>query len=265
MTRQPASLFILGLAFLAAAPQLPAQTEQPAEPPKSEAQGAETPPAETPADKPRSEESRWIVPAHTLIPLSLRNAINSRTAYVGQAIYCETIFPITVQNRILIPAGSYVKGLITEVRQPKRVKGRAQVGIRFDSITLPSGLTQPMRATLASYAGSGEEGFSREESRVEGKGTKGEDAGKVARTAAQGTIIGGLGTRTAKGAGVGALAGGAAGLIWVLATKGAHIVLPPGTNFELELLAPLRLEPDDFGVAPRYQQGPSLKGAGPEY
>jgi hypothetical protein len=51
----------------------------------------------------------------------------------------------------------------------------------------------------------------------------------------------------------------------VLATKGAHIVLPPGTNFELELLAPLRLEPDDFGVAPRYQQGPSLKGAGPEY
>jgi glucokinase len=87
----------------------------------------------------------------------------------------------------------------------------------------------------------------------------------VARTAAQGTIIGGLGTRTAKGAGVGALAGGAAGLIWVLATKGAHIVLPPGTNFELELLAPLRLEPDDFGVAPRYQQGPSLKGAGPEY
>jgi type IV secretion system protein VirB10 len=259
MTHQSAFPILLAMTLFAA-PLLPGQTEEPTEAPK-----AETPAAETPAEKSKPEDSRWVVPAQTLIPLTLRNAINSRTAYVGQAIYCQTIYPIAVQNRILIPVGTYVKGKVTEVRQPKRVKGRAQIGVRFDSITLPSGLTQPMRATLSSYAGSGEEGFSREEGRIEGKGSKGEDAGRIATTTAQGTIIGGLGTRTAKGAGVGALAGGAAGLIWVLATKGAHIVLPPGTNFELELTAPLKLEPDDYGTSPRYKDGPSLKGTGQEY
>src|SRR5207248_11231618 len=42
--------------------------------------------------------SKLTVPQDTTIPLQLRNAINSRTAYVGQAIYCETIYPITVGN-----------------------------------------------------------------------------------------------------------------------------------------------------------------------
>src|SRR5262245_59882829 len=58
--------------------------------------------------------SKIVVPAETLIPLTLKNAINTRTAFVGQAIYLETIYPITVGNRIVIPVGAYVKGTVTE-------------------------------------------------------------------------------------------------------------------------------------------------------
>ncbi len=215
--------------------------------------------AEEPAAEPeKASNSGFVVPAHTLIPLALKNAINSRTAFVGQAIYCETIYPIAVGNRIIIPVGSYVKGSVTEVTKPGRIKGKAQIGVRFESITLPIGTTRPLRATLASYAGSGEEGFKREEGRIEGKSTKGEDAGTIASTTTQGTVIGGLSTRSGKGAAVGALSGGVAGLVLVLATRGPHVVLPPGTNFELELSSPLNFDRDEVGGATRYDGGPAL-------
>ena len=145
---------------------------------------------ERPAEPAKPSNSRYVVPSHTLIPLTLKDAINSRTAFVGQAIYCETIYPITVGNRIVIPVGSYVKGAVTEVIKPGRIKGKAQIGVRFESITLPNGTNRPLRATLASYSGSGEENFKREEGRIEGKSTKGKDAGTIATTTTQGTVIG---------------------------------------------------------------------------
>jgi len=200
----------------------------------------------------------WVVPANTAIPLVLRNAISSRTAFVGQAVYFETIFPITVNNRIVIPVGSYVKGAVAQVVRPGRVKGKAKIGLRFESITLPNGITRPLRATLSSFGGTGNEGFSREEARVEGESSKGEDAGRVATTATQGTIIGGLSTRSGKGAGVGAISGGLGGLIWVLASRGKEIVLPTGTNFELMLSAPLTLAPDEVPAPAYYDHGPAL-------
>jgi len=207
---------------------------------------------------PSSQEAKLVVPVETTIPLTLRNTINSHTAYAGQAIYCETIYPITVGNRIVIPVGSYVKGAVTQVVRPGRVKGKAQVGLRFESITLPNGTTRPLRATLSSYAGSGNEGFKRQEGKVEGRGQKGEDAGKIATTATQGTIIGGLSTRSGKGAGLGALSGGVGGLIWVLATRGPEVVLPPGTNLELQLSAPLSFGHEEVTSSSRYDDGPGL-------
>ena len=201
---------------------------------------------------------KMILPVDTTIPLTLKNTLSSRTAFVGQPVYCETIYPITIGNRIVIPVGSYVKGAITQVMRPGRVKGKAQLGLRFDSLTLSNGITRPLRATLSSFAGTSNEAFRRDESKIEGAGSKGEDAGKIATTATQGTIIGGLSSRSAKGAGVGALGGGVGGLIWVLATRGKEIVLPPGTNLELQLASPISFEPDEVEPSSRYDEGPAL-------
>ncbi len=206
--------------------------------------------------------TKIVVPAQTTIPLALRNTINSKTAYVGQAIYCETIYPITVGNRIVIPVGSYVKGAVTQVVRPGRIKGRAQVGIRIESLTLANGVTRPLRAALSSYSGAGDESFKRDEGKIQGGGQKGRDAEKIATTATQGTIIGGLSSRSAKGAGIGALAGGVGGLIWVLATRGPEVVLPPGTNLELQLSVPLSFERDEIAPTTRYDDGPALPARG---
>src|SRR5215472_10598385 len=82
----------------------------------------------------RPLSTQLVVPTETTIPVELRNTINSLTAFVGQAIYCDTIFPITVGNRIVISAGGWVKGEVTQVARPGHVKGRAQLGLRSSQL-----------------------------------------------------------------------------------------------------------------------------------
>lgn len=213
------------------------------------------------AKAPNQAQTKIVVSADTTIPLVLKNTISSRTASVGQAIYCETIYPITVGNRIVIPVGSYVKGTVTQVVRPGHVKGKARIGLRFESITLANGTTRPLRATLSGFGGNGKEGFNPKESKIEGESSKGKDAGKVAQTTITGTEIGaiaGAGSHSiGKGLGIGSAAGAAGGLIWVLASRGKDIVLPPGTNLELQLSAPLSFEYDEIDPPSAYQDGPA--------
>jgi len=211
---------------------------------------------------PQSSVSTLMVPADTTIPLRLMNTINSRTVQPAQAIYCETIFPITVGNRIVIPRGSSVKGLVTQVVRPGHLKGKAQIGIRFDTLILPNGTTHSLRATLSGFGSTGQEGFQPKESKVEGASSNGDNAGKVAETtitgAEIGTIAGAASGSPVKGLGIGSLAGAAGGLVWIVAGRGKEIVLPSGTNFELQLSAPLTFSRDDVEPPSRYDQGPAL-------
>ena len=221
----------------------------------------------THTDQPPQPPANVTVPAETHIPVSLENAINSKTAYPGQFIYCRTIFPITVDNRIVIPVGSYIKGEVTQVVKPGRIHGKAKLGLRFDSLTLPNGVTEQLRASLSSFGTSGKEGFNRKEGKIEGQATKGKDAGRVAQatiTGAQiGTLAGISGGHTLRGLGIGSAAGAAAGAIWVLASRGKNIYLPPGTSLELELGAPLNFAPDqlDFSGDP---PAPMVEGGQPQ-
>jgi type IV secretion system protein VirB10 len=203
--------------------------------------------------------STLMVPADTTIPLRLINTINSRTTQPGQAIYCETIFPITVGNRIVIPRGSSVKGSVTKVVRPGHLKHKAQIGIRFDTLILPNGTTHSLRATLSGFGGAGQEGFQPKESKIEGASSQSDKAGKVAQTtitgAEIGTIAGAASGSPVKGLGIGSLAGAGGGLVWILAGRRKQIVLPPGTNFELQLNAPLTVSVDELDPPSRNDQG----------
>jgi hypothetical protein len=219
------------------------------------AQQAAHPPSPAPSPIARNSGiDQVVLPAETTIPLVLKNIINSRTAYPGEAIYCTTIFPITVGNRIVIPVGTYVKGEVTAVKRPGRLKGKAQLGLRFTTLTLPNGTTHALRATLSGFGATGNEGFSREESKINGESSKGKDAGRVAQTtvagAEIGTIVGASSGNAAKGLGIGSAAGAAGGLISVLASRGKEIVLPAGTNLELQLNQSLSFDRDELDPLP---------------
>lgn len=269
------------LSLLALALTLPVFAQSPGVPPGAPSQAPPTAQPQTqPPGSPAApvaptapavapDNSKIVVPAETTIPLVLVNTVNTRTAYVGQAIYCETIFPITVGNRLVIPKGSSVKGAVTQVVQPGRVKGRAQIGLRFEELILPNGTTVPLRATLSGFGSRGKEDFKPNEGKIKGESSKGEDAGKVVQStvtgAELGTITGAVRGSPGVGLGIGSAAGAAGGLIWVLASRGKDAVLPRGTSLELQLTVPLTLNRDELDPPSRYDRGPTLPGREYEY
>lgn len=204
-----------------------------------------------------------IVPPNTAIALELRNTINSRTAQPGQTVYCTTIYPVVVKNRIVIPVGSYAKGKLTEVKRPGRVKGKAELAVVFDEITLPNGVTKSLRsASLSGYGDSSNQGFSSKEGKIQGESTKGKDAETVAISGAEGAGIGsiaGISSRhSGLGAGVGGAAGALGGLVYVLASRGKDVVVPAGTNLEISLGFPLTYDEDELQPASSDSPGPDL-------
>src|SRR5579863_10314045 len=75
--------------------------------------------------------------AHVL--LRMMNSINTRTAQEGDYVYLRTATPISVGGEIVAPVNSYVQGIVSQSKRSGRVAGRAQLGIRLETITLPSG------------------------------------------------------------------------------------------------------------------------------
>src|SRR3984957_2336198 len=118
-------------------------------PPAAPAPAATTPATRTDAAKPDD----FVVAVGTRIPLSMINSISTKTAAEGERVYLETVFPILVSAHVVIQPGSYVSGTVTEVKRPGRVKGRGELYVRFDALTLPNGVTRDFRARVASLDG----------------------------------------------------------------------------------------------------------------
>jgi len=109
--------------------------------------------AQEPAPAARTESANpdeFVVAMGTRVPLSMINSVSTKTAVSGERVYLETVFPILVNGHVVIPPGSYVAGTITEVKRPGRVKGRGELYVRFDSLTLPNGVTRDFRARMGS-------------------------------------------------------------------------------------------------------------------
>jgi type IV secretion system protein VirB10 len=176
-----------------------------------------------------------VVPAGTTIPINLSNRISTKNANDGDGVYGTTIFPVTVDNKIVIPVGSYVRGRVVEVKKPGKVTGKGELTISFQTLILPSGITVPIYTSLGGYGGPGEK---KGENSVEGDASKGRDAGAVATTTGQGALIGVI-AGGGKGAAIGAAGGAAAGAVGVLLTRGQDLVLEPGTTLEIILDRPL--------------------------
>lgn len=192
--------------------------------------------------QPAVPEKTVTVPAGTQLALVLQNSVNTKTAQAGDFVYFETIYPVVVNNRILIPVSSFVRGQVTKVKRPGRVKGRGELHVRFEELTLPNGYTTLLHASLAGAGTVNNEEVNRTEGSVKGDSTKGEDIAKAGGVAGAGATIGGIAGRGGKGTAIGAGAGAAAGLAWVLFTRGRELVLPRGQTVEVVLNRDLLLD-----------------------
>ncbi len=215
----------------------------------------------------QSPPGSYEVAAGTHVLLSMINSVSTKQAAVGDRIYLETAFPVLSGNRIVIPQGSWVTGTITEVKRPGRVKGRGSLQVRFDSLTLPNGVSRNFRSDLGALDARSNETLKREESKVGSSGDKKGDLGTVVGSTTAGTVIGsGIGAaagNVARGAGIGAGAGAAAGLLGVLLTRGPDAMLTKGSTVEMILDRPLTFNKADldFSNAPPHA---ALSEGGPQ-
>lgn len=180
------------------------------------------------------------VPAGTVLPLVLHNAISTRSAKSGDPVFLETLFPILVGGKITIPAGSYVSGEVTEAKRAGRVKGRAEIRIKLNNLILPNGYQASFDA-IPRDAGTGGNEAVGKEGTVQGDTNKAGDANTVAQTTIAGAGIGAIAGRSGRAAGMGAGIGAAAGLAAVLFTRGPEAELPRGTTLDVSLNRPLYL------------------------
>jgi len=222
---------------------LRAQGEQgPVTPPSAPVLRTRTPDAATPpATSSDAAAENLIVPAGTRMPLVLHNAVTTRNARPGDPVYLETLFPIAIKGRIVIPAGTYVQGEIQEAKRPGKVKGVGEIRMRLNSMILPNGYTVDFNA-VPTNAGTGGNESTDSEGKIKGDTNKGGDVGTVVKSTGVGAGIGAIATQSGKGAGIGAGVGAAVGLAAVLLTRGPEMELPRGSTVDIITDRPIYLD-----------------------
>jgi hypothetical protein len=223
---------------------------------KADAPAAAAPATSAPADQPTpavppaavvpaapAAPSKIELPTGTHIPLVLHNAVSTRSAQPGDPVYFETSFPVMLNGKVVVPAGSWVSGEVTEAKRPGRVKGRAELMVRLNTLILPNAYMISLAASPGN-AGTGGNETTDHEGKIKGDTDKGADVGTVMKTTAAGAGIGGIAAESAKGAGIGAGVGAAVGLATVLLSRGPEAELPRGTTLDAILDHPILLDAD---------------------
>ena len=164
------------------------------------------------------------LPAGTTLRLDLASSIASDSSKVEDAVRATLREALVIDGQTVVPTGAELAGVVTDVEDSGRVKGRARIAYRFNSMSVGEEQYDIATAPTTHVA----------------EATKGEDAKKIGIGAGAGAAVGALlggGSGAAKGAAI----GGAAGTGAVLATKGKEVRLGPGANVTSRLTAPLTI------------------------
>jgi hypothetical protein len=231
-------------------------------------QAADTPkdPDAPPADKPAAltatpsgttlaevrDPNALVIPAGSKIPVSLAQAISTKNAREGDAVYAQTVFPFVLNDRILVPSGTYIQGRISHTEPAGRSKKRAEILIHFTTIIYPSGYTVMLPASVENTPGADNKGVKDSEGTIQqdkDTGQRIEDAGKGAAVGGTVGTIGGAAAGGLNGARIGGAAGLAAGVAWALLKHGPEVKLEVGTSIEMEIQRDITVDGSRIQVA----------------
>jgi hypothetical protein len=164
------------------------------------------------------------IPAGTALPVILDTTVSSATSRVEQPVNAHLSRAVKVGGVAVLPVGSRVSGVVTDATRSAKVKGRAHIAMRFNSLS-PHGDDQRYTIRTTSVGRTA-------------PGTKKKDAMKIGAPAAGGAIIGAI-AGGKKGALIGTAVGGGAGTGVVLSTRGKEVQLGKGAALTLKLTEPL--------------------------
>jgi hypothetical protein len=184
------------------------------------------------ADEPLSSVKKDIdsgkentLAAGTVIRASLQHSLSTDGNAPGDPFMMNVVDDVKVDDRVVIPLGSTVKGMVADSKRSGRVKGRAYMALRFTEVVLPNGQSYPIHAASVSRLA---------------PTTKKKDAMMIGGGAGIGTAIGAI-AGGGKGAAIGAAAGGGAGTGAVLATRGKETGFSSGTTLNVKLTQPVKI------------------------
>jgi hypothetical protein len=193
----------------------PVSSAAPAPPPPSTSRTS-------PAPSSTSSAGAIEIPSGTEIDARLQAPLNSGTAQVEDRFEATTLVDVSASGRVVIPAGSVMRGVVTAVEPATRTNRTAKLTVSFDQVTV-NGRAYPIRGTVTQA--------------IQGEGIKGE-TGRIATGAGVGAVIGGL-LGGVKGALLGVLIGGG-GI--TAATEGKEVELPQGAVLRVRLDSPVQIQ-----------------------
>jgi hypothetical protein len=158
------------------------------------------------------------IPVGQEIDVRLQNQLSSDTAQVEDRFEATTVVDLYEGNRVLIPAGSVMRGIVSSVDRASRTDRKGALTVSFDQVTV-NGRNYPMRGTVTQA--------------LESEGIRGE-VGRIGAGSAVGAIIGGI-IGGVRGALLGVLIGGGGTMI---ATEGKDVTLPSGTILRVRFDTP---------------------------
>ena len=179
------------------------------------------PPA--PPPPPAPEFVDLTVPSDAVLGLQIERTVTSELARVEDKVEARVTRDVRVENRVAIPAGSTVRGSVTEVDKGGRVKGTARLAIRFHTIVLADGTQLALKSDPVIR---------------EGQSPGGESAAKVGGAAIGGAILGAI-LGGGRGAAIGGAVGAGAGTAAAMSNDRNPATLTAGTTVTVRMQAPV--------------------------
>src|ERR1700730_4888206 len=201
------------------------QSSAPSTPGAADSSGGNSaPPAEQKPAEPLFAPKPIVVDAGTPIRITVDQSVSSKTSNPGDHFDASLAAPVTVGEKVVIPAGARARGTVTVAKSAGKFKGSAELGVTLDSITV-NGERYSVRTTSVTEAGKGR-----------GKRTAIGAGGGAAVGALIGALAGG-----GKGAAIGAGAGGGAGTAGAAFTGDRDITIQPETKLNFRLEKPVEI------------------------
>jgi hypothetical protein len=183
-----------------------------------------------------------VIPRGTRVLMALTSPLHSTSGTAGSGVYLEVIAPVVQQDRVVIPAHTYVQGSVEGNRRPGHFNRSSEFRFRFSTMIFPNNSVAAIDGTLQSIPGAktvrvrGDEGTLRTVDQPE----------KVLLPAAAGAVGGaiiGSVTRFGIGRFAGAGLGAGIGIGDVLLQRGDDIDLRTGARVEMVLHSDIMLSP----------------------
>ncbi|MFQ5890896.1 MAG: hypothetical protein ACE5JR_12760 [Gemmatimonadota bacterium] len=171
------------------------------------------------------------VPSGTSFQVRLLQQVTTRWSRPGDLFLTELTSPISDGERVLVPAGTTIRGRVTRVREPSRRGDAGSIDVQLEAISI-DGSSYPIEATITE--------LQTETVRRPGDGG---GAGRVAGGALTGAILGRILGGNTKGALIGAAAGAGLGALRSGGGGGIEdVVLAVGSQISCVLAQPVTIQ-----------------------